>query len=72
MKARRAGPLYASASILASVAVVSGVLVNGLASSPAAGASTTSTVPARASADLVIWTSTNQAAVLLPFAQKFG
>lgn len=74
MKARRAGPLFASASIAASAAIVSGVLASGLAaSSPAAAASTTTTtVPARAHADLVIWTSANQAKVLLPFAQKFG
>jgi arabinogalactan oligomer / maltooligosaccharide transport system substrate-binding protein len=73
MKARRAGPLSASASILASVAVVSGVLASGLAtSSPAAAATTTSTVPVRASADLVIWADADRAKILLPFAQQFG
>jgi arabinogalactan oligomer / maltooligosaccharide transport system substrate-binding protein len=73
MNARRAGPLFASASILASVGIVSGLLTNGLmASSPAAAATTTTTIPVRASADLVIWADADRAKVLLPFAQQFG
>ena len=73
MKAFRAGSLSASASILASVAVVSGVLASGLAaSSPAAAATTTTTVPARANADLVIWADAQRGKILLPFAKKFG
>jgi arabinogalactan oligomer/maltooligosaccharide transport system substrate-binding protein len=69
MRPRRAS-LIAPASILASVAVVSGVLASG--PSVEAAATTTTTTPVRANADLVIWTSANQAKVLLPFAQRFG
>lgn len=73
MKARRAVRFSASASILASAAVVSGALASGLAaSSPAAAATTTTTVPVRAHADLVIWADANRAKILLPFAKKFG
>jgi len=73
MKAPRAGSLSAPASILTSVAVVSGVLVGGLAaSSPAAAATTTTTIPVRANADLVIWADAQRGKILLPFAKKFG
>ena len=72
MKVRRAGLLLAPASILASVAVVSGVLASGPAVGASAAATTTTTVSVRAHADLVIWTDAQRAPIILPFAKKFG
>lgn len=69
MRARRAG-LFAPASILTSVAVVCGALASGATVSSAA--TTATTTPVRASADLVIWADAQRAQVLQPFAKAFG
>jgi arabinogalactan oligomer/maltooligosaccharide transport system substrate-binding protein len=70
MKARRARARFARASLLASVAVVSGVLAP--ATAGASSGTTTTTIPVRANAQLVIWTDAQRAPVILPFARKFG
>ena len=72
MRARRAGLFIAPASILASVAVVSGVLASGPGIAASAAATTTTTTPVRANADFVIWADAQRAQILLPFAKKFG
>ena len=72
MRARRAGLFIAPASILASIAVVSGVLASGPGIAASAAATTTTTTPVRANADFVIWADAQRAQILLPFAKKFG
>ena len=71
MRAHHAARLIGAASILASVATVSGVLVSGTASA-ATSPTTTSTVPVRAKADLVIWADADRAKILKPFAAEFA
>lgn len=72
MRAHHAASLVGAASILASVATVSGALVSGTASAASPPKTTTTTVPVRAKADLVIWADADRARILLPFAKKFG